>query len=114
MENSKKLNYDQVINKLIDYREKNNYSISFVAKSISISTSTYRAIERNESVLNLQQVIKVCNFYKLEISSFLFDEFITKKKCEQKQDVESLVHQMVTEIMEKKEEKKKSFLAKIF
>lgn len=66
----------QIGNKLKSLRVKKGYTPDFVADKLGISLVTYRRMERNESIPDINLIEKIANTYDIPIADVLTDDKI--------------------------------------
>lgn len=64
----------QIGNRLKSLRVKKGYTPDFVSDKLGISLVTYRRIERNESIPDINLIEKIANTYDIPIADVLTDE----------------------------------------
>jgi transcriptional regulator with XRE-family HTH domain len=63
-------------NKLKTLRTNKGYTPEFVAEKLGVALITYRRLERNESVPDLNLLEKIANTYEISIADLLMEENI--------------------------------------
>ena len=67
------------MNKLKQYRIKNNYSCQDMANKLNISKSFYWQIENGKRRLNYDIALKISMIFKLKPDNLFYDEYLKKQ-----------------------------------
>jgi len=81
-------NYKNITDGFIILRQKHKVSRAEMAEYLSISESMYRKLENGESPIGLDRVIKVCEYFDVDLRDYLDQVLDSKRKCE----YEAIIH----------------------
>lgn len=92
--------YFNLTKSLIVLRTKRNISRRQIAEHLSISVDLYRKIENGESPINLERLLKICDFFEVDLRDFLDLCLDTKSRAEYEAEINRLnavLHQVLIE-----------------
>ena len=72
--------YFQVLSRIAEKREEKNISKAQIAKELSITSRTYFALEKGDSKITLEQLIKISDFLEVDLKWLLFGDSKEEKE----------------------------------
>lgn len=87
-------NYKNITDGFIILRQKHKVSRAEMAEYLSISVSTYRKLENGQTPIGLDRVIKICEYFDVDLRDYLDQVLDSKRKWE----YEAIIHRQAVVI----------------
>ena len=87
-------NYKNITDGFIILRQKHKVSRAEMAEYLSIGVSMYRKLENGQTPIGLDRVLKICEYFDIELRDYLDQVLDSKRKCE----YEAIIHRQAVVI----------------